>query len=159
MNAKFSVSRRAFLRNAALTGAVAATWNLAPSSAMTESRKGPTWIEHTLRWGQLTLVEDDPGKFDPQFWLDYGMAPRTRTERADVFSYKHQRWLAGLPPRTAATVQALAAQFSRGGTEGLENPNVFQTPEVVAAGGLKALKIVGSPGDLLRETKQRMFAA
>ena len=24
-----------------------------------------------MRWAQLTLVEDDPGKFDPKFWLDY----------------------------------------------------------------------------------------
>jgi hypothetical protein len=24
-----------------------------------------------MRWAQLTLVEDDPGKFDPVFWLDY----------------------------------------------------------------------------------------
>jgi hypothetical protein len=24
-----------------------------------------------MRWAQLTLVEDDPGKFDPQFWIDY----------------------------------------------------------------------------------------
>jgi len=24
-----------------------------------------------MRWGQLTLVENDPGRFDPQFWLDY----------------------------------------------------------------------------------------
>jgi hypothetical protein len=24
-----------------------------------------------MRWAQLTLVEDDPGKYDPQFWLDY----------------------------------------------------------------------------------------
>lgn len=24
-----------------------------------------------MRWGQLTLVENDPGKYDPQFWLDY----------------------------------------------------------------------------------------
>lgn len=24
-----------------------------------------------MRWSQLTLVEDDPGKFDPDFWLDY----------------------------------------------------------------------------------------
>jgi len=25
----------------------------------------------TMRWAQLTLVEDDPGKFDLAFWLDY----------------------------------------------------------------------------------------
>jgi len=24
-----------------------------------------------MRWAELTLVEDDPGKFDPNFWLDY----------------------------------------------------------------------------------------
>jgi len=24
-----------------------------------------------MRWAQLTLVEDDPGKYDPVFWLDY----------------------------------------------------------------------------------------
>ena len=24
-----------------------------------------------MRWAQLTLVEDDPGQYDPQFWLDY----------------------------------------------------------------------------------------
>lgn len=24
-----------------------------------------------MRWSQLTLVEDDPGKFDPKFWLGY----------------------------------------------------------------------------------------
>jgi hypothetical protein len=31
-----------------------------------------------MRWAQLTLVEDDPGKFDPQFWLDY--FKRTRSD-------------------------------------------------------------------------------
>jgi len=102
---------------------------------------------------------DDYDLFDVLAELGYGMAPRTRNERADAFSYKQQGWLAGLPTPTAATVRALAAQFSRGGTEGLENPHIFQTPEVVVAGGLGALKIAGSPADLLRETKQRMFAA
>ena len=24
-----------------------------------------------MRWAQLTLVEDDPGRFDLPFWLDY----------------------------------------------------------------------------------------
>ncbi len=24
-----------------------------------------------MRWAQLTLVEDDPGQYDPTFWLDY----------------------------------------------------------------------------------------
>lgn len=29
------------------------------------------WFDRPMRWAQLTLVEDDPGKFDPNFWLDY----------------------------------------------------------------------------------------
>ena len=87
------------------------------------------------------------------------LAPRTRAERAEAFGYKHAGWLAGLPATTRATLRALAGQFARGGTEGLENAHVFQTPEVVRAGGLAALKALGRPADVLRETKERMFAA
>ena len=28
-------------------------------------------FDRPMRWVQLTLVENDPGRFDPQFWLDY----------------------------------------------------------------------------------------
>ena len=91
--------------------------------------------------------------------LGYGLAPRTRADRAAAFGYKHAGWLAGLPAATRATLKALAGQFARGGTEGLENAHVFQTPEVVRAGGLAALKALGRPADVLRETKERMFAA
>jgi len=45
------------------------------------------------------------------------------------------------------------------GTDGLENREVFQTPEVVHAGGLAALKTLGKPREVLVETKKRMFAA
>ncbi len=31
----------------------------------------PSWVDRPMRWAQLTLVEDDPGTFDVQFWLDY----------------------------------------------------------------------------------------
>ncbi len=67
-------------------------------------------------------------------------------------------WLAGLPAETAATLRALAAQFARGGTESLENPRVFDTADVRAAGGLEALKGLGEPASVLSNTKQRMFA-
>jgi hypothetical protein len=32
---------------------------------------GTGWFDKPMRWVQLTLVENDPGTFDPQFWLDY----------------------------------------------------------------------------------------
>src|SRR5262249_41118005 len=91
--------------------------------------------------------------------LGYGLSPLTRHQRADAFTYKHAEWLSGLPKTTAATLQALAAQFARAGTDGLENPQVFQTPEVTQPCGRNALKALGSPADVLHATKERMFAA
>lgn len=91
--------------------------------------------------------------------LGYGMAPKSRGERADAFAYKHASWLAGMPPRTANVIRAIAGQFTKAGTEGLENPAVFQTPEVVHAGGLVALKALGKPSKVLTDTKERMFEA
>ncbi len=41
---------------------------------------------------------------------------------------------------------------------GLENPQIFQVPEVVHDGGLPAPKAFGKPADILYETKERMFA-
>lgn len=38
----------------------------------------PSWVDKPMRWAQLTLVEDDPGKFDLAFWLDYFQ--RTRSD-------------------------------------------------------------------------------
>ena len=102
---------------------------------------------------------EDYDLYDVLAELGYGAVPRTRGERAAAFTYKHRGWLAALPKKAAATLKALAAQFERSGTEGLENPQVFQTPEVVRAGGLPALKALGKPADILRETKRRIFAA
>jgi type I restriction enzyme, R subunit len=64
-----------------------------------------------------------------------------------------------LPATTAATIRALTRQFARAGTDELENPGVLKTPDVVAAGGLEALKLVGSAATILRATKERLFAA
>lgn len=91
--------------------------------------------------------------------LGWGMNPRTRHDRTMAFTYKHEDWINALPIQAAATIRAIANQFDRGGTEGLENPQIFQTPKVKAAGGLVALQGAGNARDLLVETKTRMFAA
>src|SRR5215471_16096346 len=69
------LSRRDFLQVAAGAGAVVSL--TAPSAhadapglfAGDASTGG--WFDRPMRWVQLTLVENDPGTFDPQFWLDY----------------------------------------------------------------------------------------
>ncbi len=91
--------------------------------------------------------------------LGYGLSPRTRSGRAEAFAYKHRTWLEGLPEDTRRTLEALAAQFARSGTDALESPQVFQVPEVVRAGGLAALKGLGKPAEVLHDTKARMFKA
>jgi hypothetical protein len=52
--------RRTFL------GASAAV--LAPAWAAPDP---PEWFDRPMRWAQLTLVEDDPGHYDVNFWTDY----------------------------------------------------------------------------------------
>lgn len=103
--------------------------------------------------------KEDYDLYDVLAELGWGMNPRTRRDRTLAFTFKNEDWIKELPINTAATIKAIASQFERGGTEGLENPQIFQTPEVKAAGGLAALKAMGKPVDILRETKVRMFAA
>jgi type I restriction enzyme, R subunit len=92
--------------------------------------------------------------------VGYGMNPHTRLERAEAFNYKHSGWLEQMPAPTAKTLQAIAAQFARAGTEGLESAELLQTPEVRNAGGLGALKALDKPAkEVLNETKERIFAA
>ena len=90
--------------------------------------------------------------------LGYGLSPRTCVERAEAFEYKHERWLESLPPATSNTLRELAKQFAHGGIDALESPHVFEMSGVQAAGGLAALRVIGNPAQVLRETKERIFA-
>src|SRR5579862_1541625 len=59
------MDRREFLKTAAIGTAASAL-------AQPQSQSGNEgWFDRPMRWAQLTLVEDDPGKYDPAFWLDY----------------------------------------------------------------------------------------
>lgn len=109
----------------------------------------------------LQVLEEmnDYDLYDVLANLGFGLSPRTRGDRALAFIYKHEDWLKGLPEQTTTAIRAIVSQFEKGGTDGLENPMVFHTPEVRAAGGIRALLAGGKPSELLRETKERMFSA
>ena len=109
----------------------------------------------------VRLLEDmtDYDLFDVLAELGYGLAPRTRSDRALAFRYKQNDWLAGLPDKTRAAVLAVADQFAKGGTDDLENVYIFQIDEVRDAGGIGALQLAGDPSKVIRETKERIFAA
>jgi len=86
MNASREISRRTFLQTSTLAGAAITLSDLACNSLVAaqgpnsspERPATPSWVDKPMRWAQLTLVEDDPGKFDLQFWLDY--FKRTRSD-------------------------------------------------------------------------------
>ena len=45
----------------------AASASLLPSAAASPA----SWYDRPMRWAQVAFVEDDPGNYDPAFWLDY----------------------------------------------------------------------------------------
>ena len=64
-------SRRTFLgytaaTTAALFGSGVSSW---AKSFVDAPQAG--WYDKPMRWAQIGFAEDDPGNYDPQFWLDY----------------------------------------------------------------------------------------
>jgi hypothetical protein len=61
------MDRRNFMKTSVVAGAYAVLGT--PWSVANESQE--SWFDRPMRWAQLVLVENDPGRFDPDFWLDY----------------------------------------------------------------------------------------
>ncbi len=65
------LSRRKFVKNSMIFGSVAPFLPHAGFSALRDKDDTEPWFDIPMRWAQLTLVENDPGQYDPDFWLDY----------------------------------------------------------------------------------------
>ncbi len=73
-------TRRTFLKSAAgVSAACVAGINAFEAAGavpligagVTEVAKQPGWYDRPMRWAQLSFVEDDPGNYSLDFWLDY----------------------------------------------------------------------------------------
>ena len=42
-----------------------------PAAVIGPRPAAPAWCEEPMLWAQLVLVENDPGRVDLGFWLDY----------------------------------------------------------------------------------------
>ena len=64
------MNRRNFIKT---TSVVAGASQFTDSLLFTAIGTAPldSWFNRPMRWAQLTLVENDPGRFDPDFWLSY----------------------------------------------------------------------------------------
>lgn len=98
-------------------------------------------------------------EFDVLAALAYGIQPLTRTQRAAQFDGEHPAWLVQLPPPTAKVIRAIVRQFERAGTDGLDSNQLWQTPELRPLKPVAVLKQAGNPAELLRKTKETLFAA
>lgn len=108
---------------------------------------------------QLIKEMDEYDLFDVLGEVGYDWLPKMRRTRFAVFAQREEDWLKEMPSKAARTVEAIANQFVLTGTDGLEDQRLFQVPEVMRAGGLRALKVVGKPVEVLQEMKVRLFAA
>src|SRR4030043_2446283 len=61
------MDRRDFMKTSVVTGA----YVVLGSPWTTAKENQEPWFDRPMRWAQLVLVENDPGRFDPDFWLDY----------------------------------------------------------------------------------------
>lgn len=64
------MDRRNFIKTASV---VTGTYVITEPSVLANlgSPGDESWFNRPMRWAQLTLVENDPGTFDPDFWLNY----------------------------------------------------------------------------------------
>jgi type I restriction enzyme R subunit len=98
--------------------------------------------------------------FDVLAAVAYGIKPRTRAERAaSLDGATGPAWLVKLPQPAAKVIRAIARQFVKAGTEALETQELWNAGEVKAAKGLAGLRQGGNPAELLRKTKETLFAA
>ncbi|OQA91976.1 MAG: Type-1 restriction enzyme R protein [Elusimicrobia bacterium ADurb.Bin231] len=110
-----------------------------------------------IRMLQELLNRNDYDLYDMLAEIGFGIVPKTKKERVEALQYKNADWLNNLPDNTSATLLAMARQFELGGTEELENYHIFSTAEIINAGGLNALKVIGEPNEIIRQAKERLF--
>ena len=66
-----TLSRRQFLETTATAAGAVALSSLRSEPAEAADAADANPFDRAMRWGQLAFVENDPGHYDPQFWLDY----------------------------------------------------------------------------------------
>ncbi len=103
--------------------------------------------------------EQECDLFDVLSELGYGLAPKSRSERAAAFGYKNKAWLRGFSEKASKVLLSVAHQFEKGGIEELETTTLFDEDEVVSSGGFDALVgLSHEPHALIQETKVRLLA-
>ncbi len=130
-----------------------------------ETQKRKSLINHILEanFSPEVIKEidkmNDYDMFDFFGHLGYKAKALKRTERGSHYIAENLNWFVGMDKNAAIVLKAFGYQFSLDGTDALETPALWQVPEIKAAGGINALKMLGSPNDVILEAKGRLFSA
>jgi type I restriction enzyme R subunit len=128
-----------------------------------EAKKRRSLIDHLLgdNFSPEVIREvDQMSDFDLyDFFGHHGYHARAlkRPERGAHYVDVNAAWFAGMEDKSAIVLRGFGTQFARGGTEALETPSLWEVPEIKLAGGLEALRVLGSPVQVMQEAKMRLF--
>ncbi len=128
-----------------------------------EAKKRRQLIDHLLgdNFSPETIREiDQMGDFDLyDFFGHHGYHARAlkRPERGAHYVEANAAWFAGMDEKSAIVLRGLGTQFAQGGTEALETPALWDVPEIAQAGGINALRALGSPVQVMQDAKMRLF--
>jgi hypothetical protein len=64
------MDRRNFIKNTGLLSSACLVGGSGTLANVWSPNEAP-WFDKAMRWAQLAFVENDPGNYDPDFWLDY----------------------------------------------------------------------------------------
>jgi type I restriction enzyme R subunit len=130
-----------------------------------ESQKRRRLIDHLLGHNfspELIREIDQMLDYDMyDLFAHHGYRARAlkRPERKIVYLENNQPWFDAMDTGAAAVLRGLGHQFELGGTEALETPALWDVPEIKVAGGLNALRRLGSPATVMKNAKEKLFAA
>ena len=130
-----------------------------------ETQKRKQLIKHLLEGNfspaaiQQIDQMNDYDLFDFFGYHGYKTRALKRPERSGLYLTDNKIWFDELDVKAATVLKGLGHQFALGGTEALETPALWEVPEIKNVGGLDALKSLGSPVDVIREAKRRLFVA
>ena len=84
----------------------------APAFAMTGDMAGLPWANNAMRWAQVAFTEEDPPRYDPNFWFD--LFKKTHVEAVCLSA---GGCIASIPPKcrciTAPAIWATATCSAR----------------------------------------------
>ena len=128
-----------------------------------ETQRRRQLIEHLLGadLNPDTIREiDQMREFDLfDFFGHHGYKARAlkQQERGELYVSSNENWFAGMTPNAATVLRCFGNQFSAGGTEALETTALWDVPEIRMAGGMNALRSIGSPAQIMLDAKGRLF--